>query len=141
LPTTLTKTCENPRCSCSSCACADCKCGVATLGDLERRVMDILWAEPGREMTGRDVLDLLPGYAYTTVATVLDRLVHKELISRRMDGRTKRFAAAGTRADHTAGVMHDALVTARDPESALTSFAGTLSRSEAAALRRALGKS
>ena len=95
--------------------------------------MDILWAEPDRELTGRDVADLLPGYAYTTVATVLDRLVHKALVSRRMDGRTIRFVTTGTRAAHTAGVMHDALVTASDPDAALASFATTLSRSERAA--------
>lgn len=141
LPTTVTKTCDNPRCACSSCTCDDCKCGVATLGELERRVMDILWEAPGRELTGRDVFNLLPGYAYTTVATVLDRLVHKALISRRLDGRTIRFATTGTQGAHTAGMMHDALVTASDPEAALVSFAETLSRSEAAILRRALDAS
>jgi predicted transcriptional regulator len=113
---------------------------VATLGDLERAVMEILWEVPDRELTGRNVFDLLPGYAYTTVATVLDRLVHKGLVRRRMDGRKIRFAATGTRADHTAGLMHDALVVANDPEAALVSFAGTLSRSEVAVLRRALPK-
>jgi predicted transcriptional regulator len=100
--------------------------------------MDILWETPGRELTGREVFDLIPGYAYTTVATVLDRLVHKAMISRRMEGRTIRFATTGTRAAHTAGMMHDALVTASEPDAALASFAETLSRSEAAILRRAL---
>ncbi len=140
MPTTVTKTCDNPRCMCSSCTCDDCKCGVATLGELERKVMDILWEEPGRELTGRNVFDLLPGYAYTTVATVLDRLVHKALVSRRMDGRTIRFTTTGTGSTHTAGMMHDALVTASDPDSALVSFAERLSRPEAAILRRALDK-
>ncbi len=102
--------------------------------------MEILWDGPGRELTGREVFDLLPGYAYTTVATVLDRLVHKALVSRRMDGRTIRFTTTGTGATHTAGLMHDALVTAHDTDAALVSFAETLSRSEAAILRRALNK-
>jgi predicted transcriptional regulator len=137
---TVTKTCTNPRCTCSSCTCDECKCGVATLGDLERRVMGILWEDPGRELTGREVFDLLPGYAYTTVATVLDRLVHKALLSREMDGRTIRFATTSTGATHTAGMMHEALVTANDPDAALVRFAETLSRSEAAILRRALDK-
>jgi predicted transcriptional regulator len=114
---------------------------VATLGELERAVMETLWEVPDRELTGRNVFDLLPGYAYTTVATVLDRLVHKGLVRRRMDGRKIRFAATGTRADHTAGLMHDVLVVANDPDAALVSFAGTLSRTEAAILRRALPKS
>jgi predicted transcriptional regulator len=102
--------------------------------------MEILWDDPGRELTGRDVFEALPGYAYTTVATVLDRLVHKGLVRRRMDGRTIRFATTSTGATHTAGTMHDALVTAHDPHAALVSFAQTLSRSEAAILRRALNK-
>ena len=140
LQTMVTKTCDNPRCTCSSCTCDECKCGVATLGELERRVMEILWDDPGRELTGREVCDLLPGYAYTTVATVLDRLVHKALVSRRMDGRTIRFATTSTGATHSAGLMHDALVTAHDPDAALVSFAETLTRSEAAILRRALHK-
>ncbi len=37
------------------------------LGDLERRVMEILWVEFGSELTGREVAEHLPGYAYTTV--------------------------------------------------------------------------
>lgn len=141
MPATVIKTCENPRCTCSACTCDDCKCGVATLGELERRVMNILWEEPGREVTGREVVERLPGYAYTTVATVLDRLVHKALVCRRMDGRTIRFRTTDSRAAHTAQTMHDALVTASDPHAALASFAETLSRSEAATLRRALKKS
>ncbi len=82
-----TTTCTNPRCTCEVCTCTECGCGVARVGDAELQVMEILWAEPGRDRTGRDVADLLPDYAYTTVATMLDRLVHKGLVSRRMDGR------------------------------------------------------
>jgi len=111
---------------------------VARLGELERRVMDLLWEEPGHELTGRDVADALPGYAYTTVATVLDRLVHKGFVSRRMEGRSIRFSTTGTRAAHTADLMHETLAVARDPEPALVRFAETLSRSEAEVLRRAL---
>ena len=122
-------TCENPRCSCNPCTCLDCGCGVARLGELERRVMDVLWEEPGREMTGRDMADAFPDYAYTTVATVLDRLVHKQMVSRRMEGRAIRFAATGTRAAHTAELMHETLVVTGDPDATLTRFAKTLSRS------------
>ena len=131
-------TCGNPRCTCKPCTCVDCGCGVARLGDLERRVMDLLWEEPDREMTGRDVADALPEYAYTTVATILDRLTHKGMVSRRMGGRAIRFSTTGTRADHTAEQMHETLVVAHDPDSALMRFAQTLSRSEAEVLRHAL---
>lgn len=99
--------------------------------------MDVLWEDPGRDLTGRDVADALPDYAYTTVATVLDRLGQKGLVSRRMDRRTIRFSATGTREEHTAELMHETLVVTGDPDSALVRFAKTLSSSEADVLRRA----
>jgi len=135
---TATMTCSNPRCTCASCSCATCKCGVAKRGELERRVVDVLWDEPGGELSGRQVADMFPGYAYTTVATILDRLVRKGLVRRRMDGRTIRFAATGTRATHTAVLMHEALEATTDPGAALVRFAETVSPSEAEVLRRAL---
>jgi predicted transcriptional regulator len=131
-------TCNNPMCACDPCSCNDCGCGVARLGELERRVMDILWQESDREWTARDVANVFPDYAYTTVATVLDRLVHKGLVRRRMDGRTVQFVAIGSRGAHTAVLMHDALAAGHDPDAALLRFAETLSPSEAAVLRRAL---
>ncbi|MGD0381818.1 MAG: BlaI/MecI/CopY family transcriptional regulator [Acidimicrobiales bacterium] len=133
-----TTTCDNPRCTCDACTCVDCKCGVPSLGELERRVMGVLWEDPGRELTGREVANVLSGYAYTTVATVLDRLAHKGLVSRRMDGRTIRFGPTGSQAAHTAEVMREALLVSQDADSALVRFAETLSRSEASVLRRTL---
>jgi predicted transcriptional regulator len=131
-------TCGNPKCSCDPCTCVECHCGVARLGELERRVIEVLWANPAREMSGRDVANALPDYAYTTVATVLERLTHKDLVNRRMDGRAIRFSASGTRSAHAAQVMHEALIVTGDPDAALFSFACTLSRSETEALRLAL---
>lgn len=124
-------------CTCAQCSCEHCACGVARLGELERRVMDILW-ERGDEETGRAVADLLPDYAYTTVATVLDRLVHKGLVRRRLDGRSIRFTAVGSQGAHTAMLMHEALSEGNDPDSALLHFAGTLSSEEAETLRQSL---
>jgi hypothetical protein len=89
-------TCDNPMCSCDPCTCDTCTCGVARVGELERRVMMILWERGDDELTGRQVADALPEHAYTTVATVLDRLVHKGLVRRRKLGRSIRFAAVGT---------------------------------------------
>jgi predicted transcriptional regulator len=100
--------------------------------------MDALWAEPRPEVTARHVTNALGKYAYTTVATVLDRLVHKGLVQRRMDGRIIRFTAIGTRGAHTAVLMHEALAKDEDPDVALAQFAGTLSAAEATVLRRAL---
>jgi predicted transcriptional regulator len=125
-------------CSCDPCTCAACACGDVTLGDLERRVLGIVWDLADPETSGREVADALPAHAYTTVATVLDRLVNKGLLSRRRDGRTMKFAPIGVRGAYTAVVMHQALVADSDPGAALVCFANTLSPSEVTLLLGAL---
>ncbi len=100
--------------------------------------MEIVWASAAREVSVRDVAAALPEYAYTTLATVLDRLVHKGLLNRRMDGRTIRFAPIGSAGAHTAVLMHKVLDDDRDPEAALLLFAENLTETEASVLRRAL---
>jgi predicted transcriptional regulator len=140
-PTALTAAgkCANPLCSCSPCGCGDsCRCGIARLGQLERRVMDELWLRASSEPTVREIANALPDYAYTTVATVLDRLVHKGIVSRRKDGRAIRFSPVGGRDVHTALLMRQTLESAGDPMPALVQFARTLSPDEAEALRNAL---
>jgi predicted transcriptional regulator len=132
--------CSNSMCSCDPCGCDSCTCNGARLGDLERRVMGILWHSSDRQMTVRQTADELPGYAYTTVATVLDRLVHKGMVKRSMNGRTIWFAAIGTKGAHTAVLMRRALAEDDDPDAALMRFVENLSNGEAAALRRALKK-
>jgi len=127
-------------CSCDPCGCDDCRCGAANLGELERRVMEILWRSEGHEVSGREVADQLPGYAYTTVATILDRLGRKGMLTRRLVGRKIQFAAVGNKGSHTAVLMHATLHQDKDPESALLRFAESLSGSEASILRRALNR-
>jgi predicted transcriptional regulator len=136
----MATTCDNPMCTCEPCTCAACACGAARLGELERRVMNILWEHADGEMAGRQIADQLPNNAYTTVATVLDRLVHKALVRRRMDGRSIRFAAVGTRGAHTAVLMHEDLAEGQDPGAALARFAEILTPEEVAVLRRSLDR-
>lgn len=131
-------TCDNPLCACDPCTCDDCTCGAARLGAFERRVMEILWKDPVREFTVRDVAAALPEYAYTTHATVLDRLVNKGLVRRRKEGRVVHFAAIGTGSMHSAVLMYQALTAGPDTNGTLVRFAETISPSEAAVLRRAL---
>ena len=100
--------------------------------------MEVVWGEGDRELTARNVADLFPEYAYTTMATVLDRLVTKGLVRRRLDDRTVRFTAVGTRGAHTAVLMHRALASGSEPDAALERFAETLSPEEVAVLQRAL---
>ena len=100
--------------------------------------MEILWESKDREMSVRDVAGELPEYAYTTVATVLDRLVNKGMLTRRMHGRAILFAVVGSEGAHTAVLMRKALEEDSDPDAALSCFVEGLSDSEASALRRAL---
>lgn len=135
-----TGTCSNPKCTCNPCLCGEeCKCAGGHLGDLERRVMDVVWSAGGVEVTARDVADTLSEYAYTTVATVLNRLSRKGAVRRRMDGRTTRFSAVGTPADRAASAMADALAASGDRGDALAKFAARMSADDREALLAALG--
>ena len=91
--------------------------------------------------SGREVHARLEGrdLAYTTVMTVLDRLVAKDLVVRERDGRAFRYAPRLSRAAMTAEVMREALeATGADRDQALVSFVGEASAEDLAALRRAL---
>src|SRR2546426_9271444 len=90
--------------------------GMASLGELERAVMDLLWAgnEAATANTLRDLLaqstrsqDGTAGHegkelAVTTVLTVLSRLERKGLVERERGTRPHRYQAVSSRADHTA---------------------------------------
>ncbi len=109
------------------------------LGDLERAVMQVVWAAAG-PVTARQVADALAGrgLAYTTWLTVLGRLERKGLLQRSRDARAHTYAAVGSREDLVAGLMQQALGQADDREAALQRFARSVSAPEAEALRRAL---
>jgi predicted transcriptional regulator len=110
------------------------------LGELERRVMDVLWDSEAKALTGREVADQLPDRAYTTVLTILERLRRKSLVERTTNGRTHRFAAADTREAYRAELMIDALGEPTTNRSAvLVRFAESVSPEEAEVLRQALG--
>lgn len=109
---------------------------VATLGELERAVMETLWSASG-PLTARDVQDALQGrdLATTTVLTVLGRLERKGLVTRERAGRAHRYRAVASREDHVAELMLDALDAAPDRGAALARFFGTMPDDERAALR------
>ena len=115
------------------------------LGDLERAVMDILWAEP-EGSTAQEIVDRLAAreggteLAATTVLTVLDRLRRKDFVDRERIGRAHRYRAVRTRDDVVAASMLAALETTSDRRSALVRFAGAVSPEEAALLREALAE-
>ena len=108
------------------------------LGDLERRVMDILWEAPKPLMSGRDIADSLPDRAYTTVLTVLERLHHKEFVRRTTQGRVHYFEAADSREAYVAELMIEAMGAAANRRAVLARFAASVSPAEAELLRDAL---
>ncbi len=112
---------------------------MARLGELERAVMDVLWAAPAGS-TARDVVDALPerDLAATTVLTVLSRLERKGLVARDRDGRAHRYRPVGSREDHVAALMREALDSAGDRAAALARFADQVDVADAAALADAL---
>ncbi|WP_432574700.1 BlaI/MecI/CopY family transcriptional regulator [Kineococcus sp. SYSU DK005] len=113
------------------------------LGELERDVMDRLWAA-GAPLTVREVHEQLAAHrkiAYTTVMTVLDRLAKKNVVRQEREGRAFRYTPVASREQMVADLMLDALggVEAVDTrQAALVHFVGGVSAAEAAALREAL---
>lgn len=108
------------------------------LGELERAVMEALWARgPG---TAKQLQDALAerDLATTTVLTVLGRLERKGLVTRERDGRAHRYRATATREDHIADLMRDALDAAPDRGAVLARFLGGIPDDEADALRSLL---
>jgi len=127
---------------------------MASLGELERAVMDLLWA--GQEAaTANTLRDLLAqstrspegaghegkDLAVTTVLTVLSRLERKGLVERERGTRPHRYQAVSSRADHTAELMHEVLGSAPDREAVLARFIGSVSAAEAETLRKLLDHS
>ena len=73
-----------------------------TLSNLEKEVMDIIWQK--KECSVRDVVNELQKkreIAYTTVATIIQRLENKELVIRREEGKTNFYKSKLTKESYT----------------------------------------
>ncbi len=117
---------------------------MAGLGHLERTVMETLWtlsADAGdHTFTAREVNATLPDHAYTTVLTVLNRLVRKDLVEQIPDGKTHHYRPTGSREAYISQLMHEALATTPDRDAALVHFAKSVRPAEANILRSVLGR-
>jgi len=115
-----------------------------SLGELERSVMDLLWAHTeslsaydlqaklaAADSTGREL-------AATTILTVLSRLESKNFVVRERDTRPHLYRAAAGREAHMADLMHEVLGGANDRAAVLERFVGQVSNEEAETLRRIL---
>jgi predicted transcriptional regulator len=111
---------------------------MASLGELERAVMERLWAADGPvaattlrgQLADREI-------ALTTVHTVLTRLEQKGFVVHD-DARPRRFHARASREDHAAELMHEVLGQAADRQAVLARFVGGVDADEARLLRELL---
>lgn len=112
------------------------------LGELERAIMEVLWAGPEPQLTARQVLVRLDGrdLAYMTVKTVLDRLSAKKVVIRQVEpgSRAMLYAPAARREAYIAELMLENLSMAVDRGAVLAQFARAVSPAEADTLRGAL---
>lgn len=110
------------------------------LGELEARVMEVVW-ESGGWLTTREVLEALSGerkLAYTTVMTILVKLWKKGLLERRKDGRAYAYHPVRTREQWTAHRMGELLALAENRPAALSHFVSDMSKADLDQLRRLL---
>ena len=113
---------------------------MATLGELERSIMELLWATD-ETLSAYDLQEALADrkLATTTILTVLSRLEKKDFVARDRASRPHRYRAAATREAHMADLMHEVLGGASDRTAVLERFVGQVSADEAATLRKLLG--
>jgi predicted transcriptional regulator len=105
-------------------------------GELEAEVLAALWAAD-RSLTAAEVQSEVGSeLAATTIITILNRLVDKEMVerSREPGERAYRYAATRERAEHAAEQMYAFLESDADHRAVLARFVGRLS----AADRRAM---
>lgn len=103
--------------------------------------MEAVWATESTALgdpAARDIRPALPTLAYTTVITLLDRLVDKGLLERVGEDRPHRYRPTGSQASYIAGQMHEALATTPSPSSALACFISAATADQVAALREGL---
>jgi predicted transcriptional regulator len=111
---------------------------MATLGNLEQTIMNVLWDADGALAANEIKAQVPSAPAVTTVLTVLTRLEHKGFVTRDRSARPHLYEAVTTRADHMAELMHEVLGDAKDRSAVLARFVGGVSPSEAAQLRKLL---
>ena len=94
------------------------------VGDLESEILDVLWSAR-TSLSGREVQQRLKQdepRAYTTVMTVLGRLVDKSLVERAEEGKGHLYRAAGDPDELTAQAIRSLLSATAHPRVALAHF-------------------
>lgn len=108
------------------------------MGALEEHVMDYLWAVDA-PASAADVQHAVgPELAYTTMTTVLTRLVDKGRLERARAGRSFVYSPVRSEAEHRAATMTDTLGAAVDRTAVLSRFIDALATDDVDVLRRIL---
>jgi predicted transcriptional regulator len=111
---------------------------VRVFGELETVLMAQLWAAGGQG-TVREVLEKVREdreIAYTTVLSTMENLYRKGHLTRELEGKAYRYHTTLSHAEHTAGLMREALSRGeQDTAAVLTHFVGEMSPDELAGLK------
>jgi len=109
-------------------------------GELEREIMQVLWAQqvpmPPSEVRAHTRGDL----AYTSVATVLIRLWEKGLVRRHQSGRAYAYEPAISREEWYSNKLNAVLAEAPNHRDLLAGFVGRLSKRDLVELRNLLAE-
>ncbi|MBW0088715.1 BlaI/MecI/CopY family transcriptional regulator [Pseudonocardia sp. KRD-184] len=93
-------------------------------GELEVVIMEQLWASPDGatvpEVHRR--LSAQREIAYTTVMSTIHNLYRKGRLTRTREGRKHRYQVTASKAEHSAGLMRDALNSGGDAHAILSYF-------------------
>lgn len=94
---------------------------------LEADVLELLLATPA-PMTVAEVQQALTGTrrAHTTVSTLLTRLAHRGLVTRRHRGHVYEWSPAGTAQELTINALHQVLEGVEDPDAVVLGFLDTV---------------
>ena len=109
-------------------------------GELEQGIMEAVWSSD-RPVTGREVVDQLTRtrqVTYTTVLTVMDRLVRKGILAKQATGRAHTYHAVESREVYLANRMAGMLGTIGNPTAVLMHFVERLPPDQTEGLRAAL---
>jgi len=107
-------------------------------GALEHEILTVLWSASAPLQAAQIRERLSTELAYTSVATVLGRLHTKGLVERIDTGRAFTYRAILDESALAARRIGDVLMSARDRMAVLAGFVGSLSKRDAAALRKLL---
>lgn len=108
-------------------------------GELQAQVMSTLWSiETGTVDEVRSALPRRYRGAYTTVQTILNRLVDRGLLARERSGRRYVYTPRLSEAEYLSGAMNRALAGASKAarQAALAQFVGTMKDEERDELER-----